>query len=149
KLAQWAIEEAGVPDWLFSECIHAVGDFAETIALLLPAAAASTDLPLHYWVEERLLPMREADDETKRPWLVEAWREMDERQRFAWNKLITGEFRVGVSQNLVVRALAEVSDVSAESIAHRLMGDWQPTPEFWKQLLARDAADEDTTRPYP
>ena len=31
---------------------------------------------------------------------------MDERQRFAWNKLITGEFRVGVSQNLVVRAIA-------------------------------------------
>ena len=56
KLAQWAIEEAGIPDWLFGECYHAVGDFAETIALLLPPAAASTDLPLHYWVEERLLP---------------------------------------------------------------------------------------------
>src|SRR5262249_32796980 len=63
KLAQWAIEEAGVPDWLFGECYHAVGDFAETIALLLPPAAVSTSLPLHYWVEERLLPMRDASDE--------------------------------------------------------------------------------------
>ena len=59
---------------------------------------------------------------------------MDERQRFAWNKLITGEFRVGVSQSLVVRALAEVSGHSTEAIAHRLMGDWQPTPEFWRGL---------------
>ena len=58
KLAQWAIEEAGVPDWLFGECYQAVGDFAELIALLLPPTAASTALPLHYWVEERLLPMR-------------------------------------------------------------------------------------------
>jgi DNA ligase N terminus len=68
KLAQWGIEEAGVPDWLFGECYHAVGDFAETIALLLPAPAASTSLPLHYWIEERMLPMRDADDETRRSW---------------------------------------------------------------------------------
>ena len=149
KLAQWAIEESGVPDWLFGECFHAVGDFAETIALLLPPAASSTSLPLHYWVGERLLPMRDADDETKRGWLVAAWREMDERQRFAWNKLITGEFRVGVSQNLVVRAVAEVSGRPPEAVAHRLMGEWQPTAEFWRQLLATDTRDADASRPYP
>ena len=39
KLVAWAIEEAGVPDWLFQESYDAVGDIAETIALLLPAAA--------------------------------------------------------------------------------------------------------------
>ncbi len=140
KLAEWAIAEAGVADWLFGECQQAVGDFAETIALLLPPAAASTCLPLHYWVEQRLLPMRDADDETRRQWLLSAWREMDEPQRFAWNKLLTGEFRVGVSQSLIVRALAETSGVAAESIAHRLMGEWQPTPDFWKRLMAADGA---------
>ena len=149
KLAQWAIEEAGVPEWLFGECFHAVGDFAETIALLLPAAAQSTDLPLHYWVEERLLPMREAEDETRRAWLVEAWRAMDERQRFAWNKLLTGEFRVGVSQSLVVRALAETSGHSTETMAHRLMGDWRPSAEFWTRLMAPEAGSPDVSRPYP
>ena len=149
KLAQWAIEEAGVPDWLFGECYHAVGDFAETIALLLPPAARSTSLPLHYWVEERLLALRDADDQTRRESLAAAWREMDERQRFAWNKLITGEFRVGVSQSLVVRAIAEVSGLSTEVIAHRLMGEWQPTPEFWKQLIEPETRDADVSRPYP
>jgi len=152
KLAQWAIEEANVPDWLFAECYHAVGDFAETIALLLPPAAVSTPLPLHYWVEERLLPMRQADDETRRAWLLSAWREMDEHQRFAWNKLITGEFRVGVSQSLVVRALAEVAGISTAAISQRLMGDWQPTPEFWKQLVAQavvPVSSADVSRPYP
>ena len=149
KLAQWTIEAAGVPEWLFGECYHAVGDFAESIALLLPPSAASTSLPLHYWVEERLLPMREADDETRRRWLVEAWRDMDERQRFAWNKLITGEFRVGVSQSLVVRAISSFSSVPTEAIAHRLMGEWQPTPEFWKHLVAPDVTDADISKPYP
>ena len=149
KLSQWAVEEAGVPEWLFAECYHAVGDFAELIALLLPPAAESTTLPLHYWVEERLLPLRQADDETRRSWLVAAWHEMDEGQRFAWNKLITGEFRVGVSQSRVVRALAEVSGVSGEVVSHRLMGEWQPTPEFWRQLVDPETRDADVSRPYP
>jgi DNA ligase-1 len=149
KLAQWAAEAAGVPEWLCGECYHAVGDFAETIALLLPPAAAVSPLPLHYWVEERLLPLRDADDDTRRAWLAEAWRKMDEPQRFAWNKLITGEFRVGVSQTLVVRAVAESSGIAPEAMAHRLMGEWQPTPEFWRQLVAPDTRDADISRPYP
>ena len=149
KLAEWAIQEAGVPDWLFGECYHAVGDFAETIALLLPPASRSSALPLHVWVEERLLPMREASDEDRRAALLSAWREMDEGQRFAWNKLITGEFRVGVSQSLVVRAIAETSALSTETVAHRLMGEWQPTADFWRQLTAPDSSDTDISRPYP
>ena len=149
KLAEWAIAEAGVPDWLFGECYHAVGDFAETIALLLPPAQQSSTLPLHVWVEERLLPMRDASDDHRRAALVSAWREMDEGQRFAWNKLITGEFRVGVSQNLVVRAIAETSGIAAETIAHRLMGEWQPTPDFWRRAIAPDSSDADVSRPYP
>lgn len=149
KLAQWALEEARMPEWMFGECYSAVGDFAEVMALLLPPAASSTDLPLHYWVEERMLAMRTWDDAARRDSIVAAWRQMDERQRFAWNKLLTGEFRVGVSQNLVVRAIAAVSGVDAAVIAHRLMGDWQPTPEFAKELLAPDTKDADISRPYP
>jgi DNA ligase-1 len=153
KLAQWAIEESGIPDWLFGECYHAVGDFAETIALLLPPAQSSSDLPLHYWIEERLLPLRDADDEARRASLVSAWRDMDERQRFAWNKIITGEFRVGVSQSLVVRAVAAVGGLDAAIVSHRLMGDWQPTAAFWTQLVTpgthEATRDADVSRPYP
>lgn len=149
KLAEWAIEEAGVPGWLFEESYHAAGDLAETIALLLPPAGASSDLPLHYWIEERLLPLREWDDEARRGSLVEAWRQMDDRQRFVWNKLLTGEFRVGVSQNLVVRALAKASGIDAAVISHRLMGEWQPTADFYAQITAKETEDTDISRPYP
>jgi ATP-dependent DNA ligase len=149
NLVDWAIQEAGIPDWLFGESYHAVGDLAETIALLLPPARTVSGHPLHYWVEERLLPMRDWDDDARRESLIDAWREMSDRQRFAWNKLITGEFRVGVSQNLVVRALAEASGVDANVLAHRLMGDWQPTANFATQILAKETADADVSRPYP
>ena len=36
KLREWAALEAGVSAWLFQESYDAVGDVAETIALLLP-----------------------------------------------------------------------------------------------------------------
>jgi DNA ligase-1 len=148
-LVAWAIEEANIPDWLFGESYQAVGDLAETIALLLPPAQTTSGRPLHEWVEGRLLPMRDWDDRARRNSMVEAWREMSDRQRFVWNKLITGEFRVGVSQNLVVRALAEASGVNAKVLAHRLMGDWQPTADFGAQILAKTTADTDVSRPYP
>ena len=141
-LVEWAIAEAGVPEWIFGDCYSAAGDLAETIALLLPDPAASTEKPLHYWIEERLLAL-------DRDSLVWAWREMDEPQRFVWNKLITGEFRVGVSQNLVVRALAEFAGLTTEVISHRLMGDWQPTASFYQQLISKESPDADVSRPYP
>jgi DNA ligase 1 len=149
KLVGWAIEAAGVPDWIFGDCYNAVGDLAETIALLLPPPTESTAKPLHYWVEQRLLPLRHWPIEQQRESIVFAWREMDEQQRFVWNKIITGEFRVGISQNLVVRALAEVAGLPTEVIAHRLMGDWVAAPAFYAQLIAKETEDADVSRPYP
>jgi DNA ligase-1 len=149
KLCAWATAAAGVPEWLFDESYHAVGDLAETIALLLPRAAASSDRPLHEWVERQLLTLRGADEAEQRAALLRAWAEMDDRQRFVWNKLITGAFRVGVSQQLLTRALAQVSGVEPAVIAHRLMGSWEPTPAFYEGLMAAEAPEADVSRPYP
>jgi len=149
KLREWAAEAAGVPDWLFAESYDAVGDVAETVALLLPPPDRSSDLPLSRWVEERLLPLRESTEADQKAAMVEAWRSMDRLQRFVWNKLISGSFRVGVSQQLVTRALAKVSGVEAAVVAHRLMGDWEPTPAFYDRLRVTDSADADHSRPYP
>ncbi|HUR94475.1 MAG TPA: ATP-dependent DNA ligase [Gemmatimonadales bacterium] len=149
KLRLWAAAEAGIPDWLFEESYHAVGDLAETITLLLPDTGQSSDLPLWHWVEERLLPLRGQEDEVQRAELVGAWRELGRRERYVWNKLITGSFRVGASARLVVRALADTSEVDEGTIAHRLMGAWDPSPEFFERLVAPDTRDADISRPYP
>ena len=149
KSRAWAAEEAGIPDWLFDESYDAVGDVAETIALLLPPPAASTDLPLAEWVERRLLPLRKAPEADQRAAMLAAWRAMDGPQRYVWNKLISGSFRVGVSQQLVTRALAKVIGVEAAVVAHRLMGDWEPSPAFYAGLSLADGRDADLSRPYP
>jgi DNA ligase-1 len=149
RLRLWARELAGVPEWLFDESYHHVGDVAETIALLLPSAEAASDRPLADWVENHLLPLRGMDEERQKADVLAAWQSLDARQRFVWNKLITGEFRVGVSQLLVVLALAEVSKLPTDTVAHRLMGAWEPTPLFYAALVALDAGDADISRPYP
>lgn len=149
KLAEWAAAEAGIPDWLFSEAYDAVGDIAETIALLLPETGAESAQPLHEWVETRLLPLQGLPEPEQQAAILQAWRELSRQQRFIWNKLITGEFRVGVSQKLVTRALAEVSGIDEATLAHRLMGQWEPTPAFYQALLAPEVTDANVSRPYP
>jgi DNA ligase 1 len=151
KLHQWALEASGISEWLFSESYDAVGDIAETMALLLPDPPnpGGSDRPLSEWVENVLLPLKDATDDQQRETIFRAWSELNTRQRFVWHKLITGAFRVGVSQLLITRALAEVSGVDGAVIAHRLMGAWEPTPEYYAELIARETGDADISRPYP
>jgi DNA ligase-1 len=148
-LRAWAAAEAGVPDWLFDESYQSVGDLAETITLLLPDRGEPSERPLWEWVEHRLLALRGQSPEAQREILVDAWRRLSALERFVWNKLITGAFRVGASQQLVVRALAEVSGVPEAAVAHRLMGAWEPSPDFYQRLVAADVRDADLSRPYP
>jgi DNA ligase-1 len=148
-LRAWAAEAADVPAWLFDECHQSVGDLAETITLLLPNEGEPNDVPLWEWVEHRLLPLRGQPPDAQRAMLLDAWGRLNALERFVWNKLITGAFRVGASQQLVVRALAEVSGVGEAAVAHRLMGAWEPTPEFYERVVAADQRDTDQSRPYP
>jgi DNA ligase-1 len=101
------------------------------------------------WIEHRFLPLRDLPEDQQRATIEEAWRELDEPGRFVWNKLITGSFRVGVSQDLVVRAISQASGNEPASIAHRLMGEWTPSAEFFESLLRTEMGDQDPSHPYP
>jgi DNA ligase-1 len=137
---QYAIEYSGLDDWLFDECYLAVGDFAETVALLLPPPRHASDVGLAIWMEQRIAPLRGAPPEEIRRALFSYWDELATRERFLLMKLIGGGFRVGVSRLLVTRALGELAGIDSKVIAQRLMG-WtdgtvHPTSEQFSQLLA-------------
>ncbi len=150
-LRAWIAEESGFPDWIIDESYDAVGDAAETLALLLPDSAgpAARVPPLHVLVEERLVPLPAFPDEAKRQRMIETWRHLDRRQRLVWNKLITGEFRVGVARTLVVRALASVAGIPQAIMEHRLMGPWRPGENDYLNLLSGDTAASGPGQPYP
>ncbi|MEH6438093.1 ATP-dependent DNA ligase [Massilia sp. DD77] len=155
-LRQFAIEYAALDDWLFDESYHAVGDFAETIAHILPAPTRQSDIGLAEWMEQRIAPLRGADPSRIREALFSYWDELDWRERFLLIKLIGGGFRVGVSRLLVTRALAAIAAVDSKVIAQRLMG-WtdgrvQPTATGFLNLIAEQTDAEHQLRggqPYP
>ena len=151
KLRAWAIEQSGIPEWLFMESRDTVGDTAETIALLLPNNDSLGDTSLKELVEDQLLPLRASDEETQHFAVVDAWSRMNYSQRLVYNKLITGSFRVGVSQQLVVRALSQISELPVDVITHRAMGEWEPTSEFFAGLISphNEADETPIARPYP
>jgi DNA ligase 1 len=146
-LRQWVADERGLPLWLIEESYDAVGDLGETLALLAPTAEHSFDIPLHKIVQERLVPLKAMSEEEKHHIVTQTWRELDTEQCLVYHKLIMGEFRIGVSRTLVVRALAEVAGIEPSDMAHRLMGTWQPTAGDFAGMLHGQA--KDVSKPYP
>ena len=149
-----AVRLAGVPEWLFEESYQAVGDLAETIALVLPPPTRQSDLGLAHWITERLLPLRGAPPEQQAAALAAWFDELPPDERFLLVKLIGGGFRVGVSKLLVQRALAQHGGLDAKLVAQRMMG-WTdartpPSAARLQVLLAKEAQPVlDAGQPYP
>lgn len=149
-LRQCVADAAGLPAWIVDECNDTVGDVAETLALLLPSPPATTNsLPLAELVRTRLLPLATATEAGQRELLQDTWSRLDTVQRFLWHKLITGNFRVGVSRGLLVRALASAAGIEPAVMAHRLTGSWQPTEETFQILLQKEQQGTEAAKPYP
>jgi DNA ligase 1 len=150
-IRDWTLAATGLDAWLLEESYAVVGDGAETAALVLDQVAVDTDedIPLAEWVEGRILPLRELDPATQQIRVSAWWGTLNRLQRFMLLKILTGELRVGVSQTLVVRALAEAAALPATTIAARMMGDWTPTAEWLASLLSHEHTDVDRSRPYP
>ena len=147
-LRQWAADLANVPLWLLEESYHVVGDLAETIALVLPPAEERYERSLTEWIGI-VRDLKDMDDEDKKATVLAAWDGLEERARFVFNKLITGSFRVGVSQKLMMRALAQYEGQEENVIAHRLMGNWTPDTITYEELIRSENPNDDISRPYP
>lgn len=149
-LGNWCMEAANIPGWLFVESYSTVGDLAETIALLLPEADTKIeDNSLSHYIEE-LIRIEKQDEAIKKKFILECWMQMDFSQRFVFNKFITGAFRIGVSQQMMVNALARVVPLPATVIAHRISGNWDPSTTSFEELLGEEhALSTDHSKPYP
>ncbi len=150
-LAEWCVEIAGLPGWLFGESYHTVGDLAETIALLLPdPEPTNSDIlhPLHFYIEQ-FQKIEKQDEAIKKKFVVESWSQMNQSQRFVFNKLITGAFRIGVSQKMMVNAIAKFTSLEPSVIAHRISGKWDPQTTYFNDLLEEANGATDYSKPYP
>lgn len=152
QLITWCVEFAELPGWLFGESYHTVGDLAETIALLLPETTNDDERQenksLHFYIEI-FKQIEKQDESIKRQFIIDSWKQMDQNERFVFNKLITGAFRIGVSQKMMVNALAKFTSLEASVIAHRISGNWDPSTTTFAELLNDSPTITDYSKPYP
>ncbi|WP_316803411.1 ATP-dependent DNA ligase [Pedobacter nototheniae] len=147
-LKYWAIDITQTPEWLFTESYSNVGDLSETIALLLPPAEFTSDFQLHKWIED-LHNLEGKDDETKKEFILSAWNTLETQERFIFNKLISGNFRIGVSNKMLVNALAKQSSLDSAQIMHSIMGKWDPYIITFNELINGIHVNTDNSWPYP
>lgn len=175
-LRQAASELVGIADWLFDECYEVVGDLAETLSLIVEQAGLGVSMdqaraqtkatsqanssepigtllqasqPLSLWIVQVIQPLSQQSEAEQKHSIQKAWGVLSATERLVFNKLLTGSFRVGVSQTLVVRALASTVGVHKDAITHRLMGQWSPSEQFYESLIHEDTQDVKNSQPYP
>ncbi|AVR47324.1 ATP-dependent DNA ligase [Christiangramia fulva] len=147
-MREWASELANIPLWLFEESYHIVGDLAETIALVIPNSESTTEKSLNQFLQE-IVDLKPLSEEEKKEYLFENWRNLNYYERFVFTKLITGSFRIGVSQKLMTRALSKATDIDEDILAYKMMGNWDPSKTSFNSLILEENEEDYLSKPYP
>ncbi len=148
ELRDWSVAVSGLPQWLLEESYHIVGDLAETITLVLPQTEEITDYSLHEIMQE-LINLDGKDEQVRKDYIDNMWRQLSGAELFVFNKLITGSFRMGVSEKIVIKALAKHYKLDENVVAHRIIGKWDPQTTSISDLLTVADIRDDISRPYP
>lgn len=150
-LQAMASDLAGVPDWLFEASHQAVGDLAETIALLLPDPPEGvSDVGLGCWMQERLLSWQGYPVEVLREALREALGPLDADGRWLLLKLVTAGYRPPVETLMLQQVLAEHAGLDPQCVALRWADHLASPPDAMRflALLAPEPAGSVDGRPH-
>ena len=147
-LRTWAAELSNIPAWLFEESYHIVGDLAETIALVVPSSEKGSKKSLTTFLQE-MIALKPKSEPEKKEYLFQNWSVLDYYERFVFTKLITGGFRIGVSQKLMTRALSKATGIEEDILAYKLMGNWDPNRISFHDLILEEKESDYLSKPYP
>ncbi len=144
----WAMEVAQIPEWLFIESYSSVGDLGETISLILPSPKEKIDFSLSDWMQ-KIIGLKDFSEEEKKDFVLQSWNGLDYVERFIFNKLLGGSFRIGVSSKTLINSLAKFYNLDASAVAHSIMGDWNPQEVDFDALIKGEYTDTNLSKPYP
>ena len=108
QLRQWAAERAGLPLWLWRKAIRswAISPRPSRSPCRNPRQPRIGRSPTGSTRCARCTPWIE---DARKPTFWPPGTVLDATERFLFNKLLTGGFRIGVSQKLMTRALAQAT----------------------------------------
>ena len=144
---------SGYENWIISDAYATVGDFAETVSLLLghdrPTFQAKKRSSIACWMKNEINPLSKLTEEEHLSKVTDWWTTLSQIDCFVVTKILTGGLRVGVSDNLLARSLSESFGIAKDVITHRLMGDWEPSNNFFDALINPSSQSDRASLPYP
>lgn len=146
-LKEWAIDEDTTPQWLLEECMNIVGDLTETISLIMPRPTQKSEKTLSDWLQA-IGQWKKGQKEDVRNAVQDAWKSLDQDERFVFNRLLTGGFRLKVDPQILVKALSQYTEIDEQNISLRLNGDWHAETTTFDELLLQADSSEDRSKPY-
>lgn len=147
-MKQWAMELAQIPEWLFLESYASVGDLGETISLVLPQPEQIVERSLSQWMNS-ILDLNDKSEAEKKEFVLNAWQNLPHNERFIFNKLLGGSFRVGISSKGLINALAKYYQMDSSTVTHSIMGEWSVSDVDFEKLIQGKYTDTQTSKPYP
>lgn len=147
-LKNWCMEMTNLPQWLFEESYHTVGDLAEAISLMLPEPALEEHMALPDLMQQ-IQKLQKASEEEKKKFVLHHWQHLSKEACFVFDKIIIGGFRIGVSQNIIMQALAIYTQKEVQEIAHLISGSWDPYHVSFNDLIHESLVQVDASKPYP
>lgn len=148
QLKKWACEYAEIPDWLFDESYSFTGDLTETISLILPGKEADSGRTLTEWMHY-MESFCKSDDQGNKKKVVDAWKELDHTETYVFNKLIPGNFKSGVDEKVIIKALSKFLNIESNVISNRIKSNWHPDLISFYELFSKFNPDDIISKPYP
>mgnify|MGYP000881320669 CR=1 FL=1 len=147
-MRSWLLDLVNLPEWLFLESYASVGDLSETISLMLPAPSTYVDYSLSEWME-KILDLKNKTDDEKKAFVMQSWDSLPHIERFIFNKLLGGSFRVGISSQSLINAIASFYQLEPSAVSHSIMGEWTMENTSFDKLIQGEYSDSSLSKPYP
>ena len=106
QMKTWAETLGDYPAWLVDSCFRAVGDWAETLALIIPKAANESERGFGDVIENTLLPLRDLDGHDRDAALSGAWDTLTDDERRIFNRILARKLPVRVDRTHLAKGLA-------------------------------------------
>lgn len=107
-------------EWIFDESYAEIGDLAETISLLSPINK-SAEISFIDFINNYLLQMPNMEQKEKEDIIKYFLLNSNKEEKFILLKLMTGNFRVGVNEKIVIKAISKLENVSEYTVEQNLL----------------------------
>ncbi len=118
-LRQWATQRLNLSNWIIDETVKEIRDPLKFISLIFSEPETVCHLPLHQFIETRVLPLRALSASEREKLICETWYELSGEQRLLYNQWLTRKFRCPLNTKVLLEGFSDYSGCSLPEAAFR------------------------------